>query len=97
MHEQVRISPNGRGEVRIEREVEAVVLVLMDFRGVNAHVLGALEAGEELAHGYVKSRGVARVSECLKTHAEGLGVGQVDGLKAYFVEEDFQFVFLLLL
>ncbi len=80
----------------VQWEIQPIVLVLMSLCSIDAHILGALEACQEFPHGNVESGGVSRFSQGLQADTEGLGVGQVDGLKAYFVEKHFQFIFLFL-
>lgn len=75
----------------VQSEVQAVVLVLRWFALVDAHVLGAFETGQELAHSYIELRGVTFTAQGLEGVAKGRGIGEIDSaLEACLLKEDFE-------
>ena len=63
MHQEVCISTNWRSEVGVEREVEAVVLILARLFVLNCHVFCLSQASKELAIKHLQDIFIGSLSE----------------------------------
>lgn len=54
------------------------MLVLFGGAVIDAHVFGALEAGQEFSHGYVELAAISLVPQRFEREAQGLRVSQVN-------------------
>lgn len=80
MDEEVGVAADRRGEVCVEAEVEAVVLVVVRLFVVDGDVFGGHEAGEEFAIHHVEVFGGARGSQPLNTLTQSLCICEIDAL-----------------
>lgn len=76
--QEVSISSNGRGEMRVELEIQAEVLIIFRSGLVYAHVFSALKASQEFAHSYIKLPAISCCSESLKRVANSLRVSKIN-------------------
>ena len=97
MHKHISISADGGSEVGVQREIQTVVAVVLRVLVFDADVFRLGQARDELA--VYQSHLVLRVLlrfQLSDRFAQGFRVGQVDLLKADFLEEVGQLIFLIL-
>ena len=79
----------------IHREVQSVMLILMRFFVLNAHILRLSQARQELTIQNIQILLSTRGFDSLDTVAECLGISKVDIGDSYLLKESIQFLLLL--